>query len=54
MQHITPKNRQQYEFVNLEDFIDENNPVCFVDAFVDKLEVENLAGNTKASPKSIH
>jgi hypothetical protein len=38
MQHITPKNRQQYEFVNLEDFIDKNNPVCFVDAFADKLE----------------
>jgi transposase len=42
MQHITPKNRQQYEFVNLEDFIDKNNPVRFVDAFVDKLELGKL------------
>lgn len=42
MQHITPKNRQQYEFVSLEDFIDKNNPVRFVDAFVEKLELDKL------------
>jgi len=42
MQHITPKNRQQYEFVNLEDLIDRENPVRFVDAFVEKLELEKL------------
>jgi hypothetical protein len=46
MQHITPKNRQQYEFVNLEDFIDKNNPVRFVDAFIDKLELDKLGFNT--------
>jgi transposase len=42
MQHITPKNRQQYEFVSLEDFIENNNPVRFVDAFVEKLELNKL------------
>ena len=42
MQHITPKDRQQYEFVSLEDFIDKNNPVRFVDAFVEKLELDKL------------
>ena len=42
MQHITPKNRQQYEFISLEDFIDKNNPVRFVDAFVEKLELDKL------------
>jgi len=42
MQHITPKNRQQYEFVSLDDFIDNNNPVRFVDAFVEKLELDKL------------
>lgn len=42
MQHITLKNRHQYEFVSLEDFIDKNNPVRFVDAFVEKLELDKL------------
>ena len=42
MQHIIPKNRQQYEFVSLEDFIEKNNPVRFVDAFVEKLELDKL------------
>lgn len=42
MQHILPKNRQQYEFISLEDFIDKNNAVRFVDAFVEKLELNKL------------
>ncbi len=42
MQHIIPKNRQQYEFVSHEDVIDPNNTVRFVDAFVEKLELDKL------------
>lgn len=42
MQHITPKSRQQYEFVSLDDLITKNNPVRFVDAFVEKLELNKL------------
>lgn len=42
MQHITPKSRQQYEFVSLDDCIDKNNPVRFIDAFVEKLELNKL------------
>jgi len=42
MQHITPKSRQQYEFVSLEDLIENINPVRFVDAFVEKLELNKL------------
>ncbi len=50
MQHITPKNRQQYEFVDFEDFIDKNNPVRFVDAFVDKLEFAHPKCQSKINP----
>lgn len=42
MDHISPFNRQQYEFVNLEDCIDVENPVRFIDAFVDKLDLFKL------------
>ena len=42
MQHITPKSRQQYEFVSLDDFIEQNNAVRFIDAFVEKLELNKL------------
>ena len=47
MQYITPKNRQQYEFVSLEDFIDKDNPVRFVDVFVEKLELNKLGFKLK-------
>ena len=43
MQHIIPKSRQQIEFSSLDDFIEEDNAVRFVDAFVDKLELEKLS-----------
>jgi len=42
MDHISPVSRQQYEFVNLEDCINTDNPVRFVDAFVDKLDLHKL------------
>ena len=40
---ITSKNRTQIEFKSLEDFIEKNNPVRFIDAFVDKLELNKLS-----------
>ena len=42
MQHISLKNRHQIEFTSLEDLIEEDNTVRFVDAFVDKLELPKL------------
>ncbi|MBL7930252.1 MAG: IS1182 family transposase, partial [Bacteroidia bacterium] len=42
MDYISPFNREQYEFVNLEDCIDVENPVRFIDAFVDKLDLFKL------------
>lgn len=42
MNHILGKNRQQINFTSLEDFISPENPVRFVDAFVDKLDLEKL------------
>ena len=42
MQHISPKNRQQIEFTSLEDLIETDNVVRFIDAFVDKLELDKL------------
>ena len=42
MQHILSKNRHQIEFKRLEDLIEANNSVRFIDAFVDKLELNKL------------
>lgn len=42
MQHIPLKNRHQIEFTSLEDIIEQDNTVRFVDAFVDKLELVKL------------
>ena len=42
MQHILSKNRHQIEFTSLEDLIESDNTVRFVDAFVDKLELNKL------------
>lgn len=39
---INPKNRTQLEFRSLEDFIEKDNTVRFIDAFVEKLELEKL------------
>ena len=46
MQQIVPKNRQQMEFVSLEDLIESNNAVRFVDAFVEKIELDKLGFKT--------
>ncbi|MEG3882291.1 IS1182 family transposase [Microcoleus sp. herbarium7] len=39
---ITPKNRTQIELKSLEDFIEKDNTVRFIDAFVEKLELDKL------------
>ena len=43
MQHISLKNRHQIEFTSLEGLIEQDNVVRFVDAFVDELELPQLA-----------
>jgi transposase len=40
---ISSKNRHQIEFKSLEDCIEKENTVRFIDAFVEKLELEKLA-----------
>jgi transposase len=40
---ITSKNRSQIEFRSLEDCIEKENTVRFIDAFVEKLELEKLS-----------
>ncbi len=47
MQHILSKNRHQIEFTSLEDLIEADNTVRFVDAFVDKLELNKLGFTLK-------
>jgi len=42
MEHISSKDRYQLEFSSLEDSIEQDNVVRFVDAFVDKLELNKL------------
>ena len=37
---ITHKSRTQIEFKSLEDFIEKENTVKFIEAFVEKLELE--------------
>ena len=44
---ITSQNRTQIEFKSLEDFIEKDNTVRFIDAFVEKLELDKLAFITK-------
>jgi transposase/microcompartment protein CcmL/EutN len=43
MDFITPQNRQQITFSSLEDKISADNPVCFLEAFVEHLELEKLS-----------
>lgn len=40
---ITSKNRTQIEFKSLEDFIEKDNTVRFIDAIVEKLELSQLS-----------
>jgi len=42
MNFITPQNREQITFGSLEDKITTDNPVWFVDAFEEHLELEKL------------
>jgi len=44
---IPLKNRTQIEFTSLEDFIEKDNTVRFIDAFVEKLELDKLFFVTK-------
>jgi transposase len=45
---ISSKNRSQIEFKSLEDCIEKENTVRFIDAFVEKLELEKLAFANKS------
>ena len=42
MQHIAQANRHQVDFSSLDCRISANNPVRFIDAFVDKLDLPQL------------
>ncbi|NRS93149.1 transposase, partial [Chryseobacterium sp. 16F] len=42
MQHITGIARNQMVFTNLEDPISQDNPVRFVDAFVESMDLKAL------------
>ena len=44
---IPLRNRTQIEFTSLEDFIEKDNTVRFIDAFVEKLELDKLFFVTK-------
>jgi len=46
MQHMLSKNRHQIEFTSLDDLIEADKTVRFLDAFVDKLEL-NQYGSLK-------
>jgi transposase len=45
---IQPQDRQQISFGSLEEFIDSNHPVRFVDAFVEHLDLTQLQFSVKA------
>lgn len=47
MEYITTSDRTQLEMVSLEELIEADNPVRFVDAFVDKLELGELGFQLK-------
>ncbi|MCC6251849.1 MAG: hypothetical protein IT238_05255 [Bacteroidia bacterium] len=48
MPKITPKSRTQIEFKSLEDDIEKDNTVRFIDDFVEKLELDKLFFINKA------
>ena len=43
MPNIPSKSRTQIEFKSLEDFIEKENIVRFIDAFVEKIELEKIS-----------
>lgn len=48
MQHITGKNREQIEFYSLEELIEDDNSVRFIDAFVNKISLSELGFKTSS------
>ena len=42
MEHIIPHNRNQIEFVSLDDLIEQDNQVRFIEAFVEKIDLTQL------------
>ncbi len=42
MHYIQGTNRAQLQFISLEDRIAPDNPVCILDAFVDKIDLQQL------------
>jgi transposase len=39
MAYLTPENRFQLQMRSMEEYVDKDNPVRFIDAFVDQLEL---------------
>jgi transposase len=42
MAYLTPENRFQLQMRSMEEYVDKDNPVRFIDAFVDQLELAKL------------
>jgi hypothetical protein len=42
MEYISPANRGQLEFSSLEDSIEKDNSVRFIEAFAEKLDIQQL------------
>ncbi len=51
MQHISSKDRYQIEFTSLDELIESDNAIRFIDAFVDKLELNKLGFNLNTLKK---
>jgi transposase len=47
MEYITPYNRSQMEFSSLDDLVEQDNQVRFIEAFVEKLDLTQLSFITK-------
>ena len=47
MEHIIPHNRNQIEFVSLDDLIEQDNQVRFIEDFVEKIDLTQLHFETK-------
>lgn len=48
MQHITGISRNQMAITSLEDTISVDNPIRFIDAFVDTIDLKSLGFEVKA------
>ena len=53
MQHIQGIARNQLQVISLEDTISQDNPVRFIDAFVNSIDLEKI-GFTPRVLKTIH